>query len=345
MRPLQRLFLRLLVALSLTACAVADSTSESLLSGGYQEAVFSVSDAAEWVAFLEEVAGWDVLHDGELDPAMLAGWQLPSEASAREVVVGNPGTKRGFIRLLQFRGVEQQQIRSNAQSWDTGGWFDVNSRVVSMEKKFSELQARDWQAASDPVEFEFGPFVVREWLARGPDGIVIALIERVQPPLEGHPQLREMGRLINATQIVSDIDKAREFYLDKLGFKTYLDHVGASKSSGPNVLGLPHNVAVDVVRHVSILHPHAVNEGSVELLQFAGATGADFSARAVPPNLGVLMLRFPVRDIARFAQHVEEQGIEIAMSPQRVALPPYGDVTMMAIRGPDGVWIEFFTEE
>ena len=329
----------------LAACAHADSMSVSPVAGGYQEAVFSVSDADEWVALFEEIAGWEVLHDGVTDPALLAGWQLPDAASAREIVVGNPGTERGFVRLLQFSGVEQRQIRSNAQSWDTGGWFDVNSRILSMDQKFAELQARDWQAASDPVEFTFGPFVVREWLARGPDGIVVALIERVQPPLEGHPNLREMGRLINATQIVPDIAAARTFYIEKLGFKTYLDHTGASKSPGPNVLGLPHNIAAEVVRHVSIVHPDAVNEGSVELLQFDGATGADLSAQAVPPNLGVLMLRFPVGDMTAFAEHIEAMNIETAMTPRHIVLPPYGDVTMMAVRGPGGVWIEFFAKQ
>ncbi len=318
------------------------ATAESLVTGGYQEAVFSVSDTDEWVETFKEVAGWEVLHEGESDRNLLKAWELPENATAREVVLGNPGTDRGFVRLIQFDGAEQVQIRSNAQSWDTGGWFDVNSRIVSMDRKFAELQVRDWQAASDPVEFSFGPFVVKEWLARGPDGIVIAVIERVQPPLEGHPHLREMGRLINATQIVTDIESARAFYMEKLGFQSYLEHVGPSKEAGPNVLGLPHNIAADVTRHVSILHPHKINEGSVELIEFDGATGADFSARAVPPNLGVLMLRFPVADIEEFEAHVQSEGIEIVMSPRTVSLVPYGDVSLMAVRGPDGVWIEFF---
>ena len=129
----------------------ASSAAESLVSGGYQETVFSVSDTEEWVESFTEVAGWEVLHRGAASPSMLEAWSLPDSASAMEVVVGNPGTNRGYVRLVQFSDVDQQQIRSNAQSWDTGGWFDVNSRIVSMDDKFAQLQARDWQAASDPV--------------------------------------------------------------------------------------------------------------------------------------------------------------------------------------------------
>lgn len=331
--------LLLLGIVLLTACSV---DADSPVAAGYQEAVFSVSDVEEWAEFFETVGGWRTIHDGELDDATLAAWQLPKGASARQIVVGNPGTVRGFVRLIDFDGVEQEQIRSNAQTWDTGGLFDVNSRIVSMDRKFAEIQARDWQAASDPVQFTFGPFVVKEWLARGPDGIVIALIERLEPPLEGNPQLREMGRLINATQIVADIDAARAFYQDKLGFETYLDHNGPSKAPGPNVLGLPYNLATEIPRHVSILHPHGTNEGSVELIEFKGLTGADFSDRAVPPNLGVLTLRFPVNDIAAFSKHAAENDLEVAVPPTAVDMPPYGQVELMAIRGPGGVWLEFF---
>lgn len=318
--------------------------AESPVGSGYQEAVFSVSDVESWTSFFEDVAGWSVIHSGIADDAVLSAWNVPKDVTAREVVVGNPGTERGYVRLIQIDGVLQQQIRSSAQSWDTGGFFDVNSRVFSMDRKFRELQSNGWQAASDPVQFSFGPFVVKEWLTRGPDGIVLALIERVAPPLEGYPNIREMGRLFNATQVVSDIDAARDFYQNKLGFEAYLDHSGSSETAGPNVLGLPHNLASTIVRHVSILHPDGKNEGSIELLQFDGATGADFSSRAVPPNLGILMLRFPVEDIDAFAAHVMEHDIEIAVQPTNAKLPPYGTVALMAIRGPGGVWLEFYQQ-
>ncbi len=323
----------------------ASAQAESLVAGGYHEAVFSVSDRAGYVRFFEEVAGWQVLHEGMASDDVLAAWQLPDAASAMETVVGNPGTNRGYVRLIEFTGVDQQQIRSNAQSWDTGGWFDVNSRVLDMDAMFAEYQSRDWQGASDPVQFSFGPFVVKEWLTRGPDGIVLALIERVEPPLQGWPALKKMSRIFNATQIVSDIDAARDFYIEKLGFETYLDHSGASKAAGPNVLGLPHNLATEIPREVSIVHPDGINEGSVELLEFVGADGADWSARATPPNLGILMLRFPVDDIDQFAAHVKARGITVAFDVTDVDFAPYGKARLMGLRGPDGVWLEFFELE
>ena len=333
---MNRLFVALVVLVT------ANAAAETLVSAGYQEAVFSVADADHYAEFFEQVAGWQILHEGKVEPELLAGWGLPAAATASEIVIANPGTSRGYVRLVQFEGVQQQQIRSSAQTWDTGGFYDVNSRVLDMAQKFAELQARGWQAYSDPVQFAFGPFEVREWLARGPDGIVLALIERIRPPLEGWPQLQQMSRLFNATQIVPDLDAARHFYIDQLGFKVYLDHSGPSPAAGPNVLGMPYNLAAEIPRRITIVHPEGTNEGSIELLQFDGLSGADFAARARPPNLGILMLRFPVSDLTAFVQHMHSENIELARPVTELELAPYGRVRMIAARGPGGVWLEFF---
>lgn len=328
-----------LLTFLLVAC---NAEGESLISGGYQEAIFSVSDIDVHESVFVDVAAWEVVERGEISRAQLLAWDLSAAASGRELVLRNPGSTRGYVRLVEFRGVEQQQIRSNAQSWDTGGWFDVNTRTLNMANTFANLQRRHWQAVSDPVEFSFGPFVVKEWLARGPDGIVMAIIERVAPPLEGWPNIQGLSRLFNATQIVPDIETARQFYIDKLGFSAYLNHDAASNEAGPNVLGIPHNLATEIVRHVSIVHPQGTNEGSVELLSFDGLEGADFSSRAVPPNLGVLMLRFPVKNMAAFETLIRREGIEVIFAPTALTIEPYGEVKSMAIRGPGGAWLEFF---
>jgi len=336
-------FLKFLIIFFLYEVALSEEVSQHpIFSGGYKEAVFSVSDLDSAVKFYQNVAGWDVLSKGYVPRKILNSYALEKNIIAREVVMGNPGTERGFIRLVNFEGVDQVQIRPNAQSWETGGIFDVNFRVLNMEKKYKELQQNNWQSMSDPVEFSFGPFIVKEWIPRGPDGIVFAMIERVQPALKGWPNLREMSRIFNATQVVDNIEEAKDFYINKLGFRTYLEHNDVSSTEGPNVLGLPHNLTTKISREVFILHPNGVNEGSIELLKFYGANGRDFSSFAVPPNLGILMLRFPVYDIKKIYQLSLDERIDIIYTPIQVELNPYGSVKLMAVRGPGGVWLEFF---
>jgi catechol 2,3-dioxygenase-like lactoylglutathione lyase family enzyme len=311
---------------------------------GWSEVVMSVTDLEPHREYFSEVGGWDVLAEGSLAPETLAAWGLATEVSAQQLVMGNPGTERGHVRLVRFAGVPQQLIRSNARSWESGGILDINIRVTDMDRKQRQLQQRGWQAHSDPVQFTFGPFVVREWITLGPDGMSIALIQRLAPPLEGWPALREFSRTFNSTQVVRDLEAALGFYRDVLGFEQYLYHEGTSPAPGNNVLGLPWETAMAVERKIWIGHPEGLNEGSVELIEFKGASGRDLSALAKPPNLGLLMLRFPVDNLSALARHLESHGVPPLSGIRQVQLPPTGPARQVSVRAPDGAWLEFYEE-
>jgi len=270
--------------------------------------VQSVTDLEQHQQFMQEVAGWEAIDKGPLDTATLAAWQLAPGISADQVLMANPGTTRGYLRLVEFHGAKQLQIRSNAQPWESGGIFDIDVRVRDMESNFHEIQKRNWHAFSDPIHYSSGPYEVKEWIPVGPDGLSFALIERVKPELQGWPQLRDISRAFNSTQVVSDMPQALHFYRDILGFQKYLYWKGVSKKAEPNVLGLPVELTTKIEREVWILHPQGLNEGSVELLHFDGLSGRNLASRAVPPNLGILMLRFPVNDLDALVKHIQDMG-------------------------------------
>ena len=335
-----RTFATLFALLILLASpALAD---DAVMPEGFSEVVFSVSDLEGAAKFYQEVAGWDVAHLANGDAALAKHWGLAEDQIIRQALLKNPGDDSGFLRLVAFPGAEQKQMRSSAQTWDTGGIFDVNVRVLDIHTKFNQFRDRGWQFYSDPIQFTFGPFVVWEVLTKGPDGVVFAMVERVQPPLEGWPNVRELSHIFNSTQIVRDFDASLEFYRDKLGFKIYLEHEGPSKEPGPNVLALPHNLAAEITRKVVILSPDGTNAGSVELIGFDGLTGADFSGLAAPPNLGILALRFPVDDLDAYQQRLADRGIAPINGPSTLTIEPYGEVEIMTIRSPEGAWLEFY---
>ncbi|MEJ2533987.1 MAG: VOC family protein [Gammaproteobacteria bacterium] len=327
--------------LSLTQCPPAQGDGAFEIDG-WSELVLSVSDLQRHARFYREIAGWEQRAAGPLDAQALAGWCLDPEMPGRQALFGNPGTVRGFVRLVRFEAASQVQIRSNAQAWEAGGILDFNVRVPDMERKFTQMQADGWLAHSDPLQFRFGPFVVNEWIAVGPDGASLALIERVEPPLEGWPQLRDFSRTFNSTQVVKDFEAARSFYQDVLGFREYLSHEGPSPAPGENVLGLPWEVAASSPRRVWIGSPAGDNEGSVELLAFDGLSGRHFGERAVPPNLGMLMLRFPIRGIDAFAEHLAKHGVEPVCGIHAVDFEPHGPARQLSIRAPDGAWLDFY---
>ena len=308
---------------------------------GFREVVVSVGDLEASIELYRTIAGWEVAHRGPAADGQAAAWGLDPDVPIQEALLRNPGAEGGFLRLVRFEGLPQEVIRSSAQSWDTGGFFDFNVRVANARAKFRQLQDLGWHAYSDPQEFSFGKFVVREVLIRGPDEVVLAMIERVAPPLEGWPHLRELSRIFNATQVVRDFDRSFDFYTRVLGFRVYLEHAGASKQPGPNVLGIPHNLTAELPRKVAILSPDGRNSGSIEILSFEGLEGADHSPRAVPPNRGILMVRYLVADLERLRRRLNEHSVAPLGVGKEIVVRPYGTVRTLSLQAPEGAWMEF----
>ena len=180
---------------------------------GWQEAVLSVSDLAQWQAQLADIAGWQSIYSGNVDRRQLTQWGLADDITARETVLQNPGEAQGLVRLVQFQGAEQIQIRSSAQSWDTGGFLSLLLRSRGVDKNFSDARRYQWTGYNDPVTLYLGPERrLRNVVLRGPDGINFGVYERVVPGLEGWPNIRKMSRPFNSMQIIKDRDATVAYY-------------------------------------------------------------------------------------------------------------------------------------
>lgn len=337
-----RFALLLAYALITTVAACADNTSSETGLSGWREVVITSHNPDQWTEVLTNTLGWEVRAQGPIDPALRQFWNLPETATGTETLLANIGADRGMIRLVKLDGVEQTFMRADDRPWDTGGHFDFNVRVTGLYSVREKLLLAGWQGDSAPIQYTFGPFEVIEWIARGPDGVRLAFIERLKPTLEGWPHLKIMSRTFNATQSVADMAKASHFFENILGMKRYLEHKGASKEPGPNVLGLPHEAAAQIDREVLILHPEGVNEGSVELLAFDGATGTDLSANMQPYNFGIATLRFPVLNLDKTLASLRARGLELDESPVAVQLAGIGHVKIVGISSPEGARLELY---
>lgn len=310
---------------------------------GFDEAVIIVRRPEPHLACWLNVGGFTVVHQGAVDPRLVAAWALPTGAAGEEWLLSHPDLATGRVRLIRFSGAgPQDDLRADDQCWDTGGIFDLNVRVLDVAAKSAALRDLHWHGAAPPVTWDFGPVSVREWIARGPDNVRLALIERLAPPLEGFEHLRHFSQVFNSSQIVRDLDAALSFYRDVLGFKVAVEYDHAAFDAGlPNVLGLPPGLADDTGLSIRIVHPGATLEGSIELVQAHGAGGLDLSRPSGPPHFGIAALRLPVRGIHALARRLHAHGIEVAVQPTRVTMPPHGDVELMAVRTSEGAWLEF----
>jgi len=318
---------------------VLEGSSDAFRIGGFHEVVLSIRDLDRESKFYQDLTGWSEISRTECSKDQLGFWHLDSYA--RQCLLTNPGVSNGHIRLVNFDDSERLPIRSSSQSWDTGGIYDIDLRTPDLQATFKELQSAGWMAFSDPLSWQFGKFEVSEVLMKGPDDVVLAIIQRHRPKLEGFPLMKKLSRVFNSSQVVRDMDASKDFYINKLGFKVYMDHVLTGTDEETNLFGMPQNLYRSITRRICILHPEGTNEGSVELIQLDGAQGRDFASHAIPPNLGILLLRFPILNMDAFRDHLVSQDIDIFSDITTLNIPPYGAYKCISIKTPDGALLEF----
>lgn len=310
---------------------------------GYSEAGLGTADPDHWLSLFTELGGW-TLHwegPGAAQPLWPAGAPRPDH----EWLLGAPDAGHGRVRLFRFPGGTPAP-RAGAATWDTGGVFDLDLRVRDLHAWRDRLQARGWRGVSEPVDWPFGELQVREWLAEGPDGVILALVQRLQPPLEpGESAVPEagFGPAFNSSQTVRDLARSLAFY-DDLGFRTMVHHEAPLEGRGGEVLGLAREDAPRTPVGLVIVHPEARLEGSLELVSLPETPGRDLAPRCGPGTRGLNLLRFPVKDLGALAAHLEETG-RLPGALSRVAtwdLPPHGRVAGLSLVSPDGAWLECF---
>ncbi len=309
---------------------------------GFDEAVIIVRSAEPHLACWRDVGGWVLQQQGEVDVRLLRAWGLP-QAVGQEWRLGHPDGSTGHVRLMQLQHAgAQTDMRPDDQCWDTGGIFDLNVRVRDVAAQSAALHALHWHGASPPIRWDFGGLVVKEWLTRGPDNVRLALIERIEPPLPDADQPEGFGPVFNSSQIVRDMDAALAFYCGVLGFQRAVSFKSEAFAAAANVLGLPPGLAPQAGLDLHIVHPKGLKEGSMEIVSVTGADGLDLAATATPPNFGMAVLRHHVRGVNVLARHLSQHGWPLAMPLTRVMLAPYGKVDLLAVRAPDGAWLEFY---
>lgn len=326
----------LLAALAIPSPAAAQQVTP------WTEAVVSVENMASASRLFREVGGWRMTHGGKVDRAELDYWRLRPQAKARFERWCAPGVNSGCIRFVTFTGVDQRPIRLATRAWDTGGIFSIMVRSDNVPALFDAAIARGWWAESTPIRFTFGASDLRNVVLTGPHGINLAVYERVSPPFTAFP----VGRIsqgFNSMRMVQNRPAARAFYEQQLGFAVLFDSNAEPAAPAPSNFGIPINYTPQIKRGATALQPVAgLETGRVEVMQIEGFEGGDVSAHASPPNLGIISVRYPVRNIAAYRAKLAAGGVTIHYAADDVPIGGIGRSTIIAVRDPDGNITEFY---
>lgn len=335
----------LLVFLALFAQAAAQEASFRDIDGGWHEAIIVTRDADNMARFFETVAGWEIIDSGALSKATAAYLTGGQENLAGQyAVVKPPGFDQGWVRIIELEGVEQKIIRANAQPWDTGGVFSLMTRSANLERNKTDAEEAGWTAYNEPYDFGFGDLELRNIVLRGPDGVNLAIYEWVQPKRDDASPPGAVSKAFNAMQMVADIEAAKAFYVDTLGFDIYQQGSFIDPEDRPTNFALPVNYATKIPRDYAILIPQGADDaaGRIELMQFRGFEGRDLSGRAGLSDLGVVSLMFPVSDLQAKEDALKEKAVMFVRERQTIMTPPFGQAEALTVASPDGVFLTFF---
>lgn len=312
---------------------------------GIREVVFSTFDIQRIARPFIDTARFRFTALPDAPREQYSQWRVPAACTRIEqalLVPPDSSTGRGALRLVKFHGVDQKVMRSSQRSWDTGGIFDIDVYSTDLEGVYRSLQRHGWTALGEPVDYSESAFNVKEVVAVGPDGLLVAIIQRYSPPVADQPANQPMSPIFNSSQIVVSLDRALDFYTKTLGWETQLNfNVTDKVEPGADVLGLPLPQARTAIRRVAIVQP-AGQLASVELIENASMHGHDFSTNCLAPNVGILCLRIPVPDARKYAAEIARRGGQLFASPAKIEIAPYGPATIFAVQSPDGAIIEFF---
>lgn len=332
----------LLVLLSGVFPAAADPPPPA--TRGVQEVVVSVRDLEASLRALETVSGWRVSYRGQVDSARLAWWGVPPSAQAREALIGNPASGMGVLRLIEFRGAPQLEIRSSARPFDTGGIFNINVFVRDIDSVFATLQANGFQGYADPSRYELFGKPYAGALIRGPDGLVFNLLERGDRRYADVAPFTAMSHVLNSTQMIGDWESNRRFFEDQLGWHKRWEASPKWLADGQNNMGLPESLVLSgrvTERAASFSFDAQSDGGTLEIFAFEGIRGHDYSERAHPPNLGMLMYTIMVPDLSSYLRRIRARGVTVVADLADIALPPYGRASAAIVRAPSGAWLMF----
>lgn len=307
----------------------------------WSEAVVSVSDIQASTRLFREFGGWTRTHKGKVDRTELDYWKLPKTASATFERLCAPSTDTGCIRFVSFKGVDQRPIRLAARAWDTGGIYSIMVRSDNVPALFEAAIKLGWWAESEPIRFTFGRSDLRNVVLTGPHGINLAAYERVSPPFTSF-RVGRISQAFNSMRMVKSRVTARDFYQRQLGFELLFDSANEPAEPAPSNFGIPLNYTPSVKRAAAALQPVPGETGRVEVMQIDGFTGGDVSTYASPPNLGILSVRYPVRDLQAYRARLSARAVGIAYEAQAARISGIGTVDLIAVRDPDGNITEFY---
>jgi catechol 2,3-dioxygenase-like lactoylglutathione lyase family enzyme len=267
-------------------------------------------------------------------------WGLTPSDRPATYVLDRPGVEGAVrIRLLVFRD-GAPPIRA---TWDprepapfTLGFPTTNLPELDARLRrlgFESLAPMEQSQIPRPDGTKYG---LQESVFKGPDRVHAVGVSR----LDGMPQLGPVdpatghGGPAYSAQVVAGSDAVVRFYCDLLGLELRSDREW--KSGPTSAIGLPAGTSF----RLALVYSPGASTGQLLLMDFRDGAAKPSGVAPRPPNRGLGIYTFMVRDLDATAAKLRGAGVPVVGAPISYDSPDLGPHRAMTVLAPNGVIVE-----
>lgn len=263
-------------------------------------------------------------------PATAASALYGLDSTSREVVLATPGAARGWIRLVATPLVCRDFAALDSRP------FAIDFFTTDLDESIAQTTGAGYHA-SPVATHRFGPLTIREVEIRGPDELIVTLLET--PARRPSILDTEPGRLYSEVHAfvwsAEDLDALLPFWVEGLGMEKITDATFASPDMG-KVLGVPER---SIEARLAVFCDQRADPVRLELIEFLGEPAA--SHPTLPLQGGLHAPAFTVDDWTAAVDALAEATFGTPVDVDTAVHPGARGVTAVA---PGGLRFEVWRE-
>ncbi len=263
-------------------------------------------------------------------------WGLPSDLGYDVYLFHRPGVEGTVEMRIIVTDWETPPMRD---SWNRQqlGPYGMGFPTLDVYKWDDELRALGFERAVPEVEvFQVSApngetYPVTEAPFFGPEYLRIIAIGRGggRPQVGAYDERTGRGGPVYATQIVDDADAMIEFFTRVLDMEVRSDRTWAEYA---------------VPFRFTLIHAKGLQTGHTPLVEYTDEHEIPGLAAPRPPNRGMAMWSYKVKDLDAIIARAEAEGVPIHAGPEMYTSPSLGEHRAATFLAPNGFMIEVFED-
>jgi catechol 2,3-dioxygenase-like lactoylglutathione lyase family enzyme len=271
-------------------------------------------------------------------------WGIPEDIGWELYIMDRPAVPGTIQVRVLVLDRETPMIHTTWNPQEPGP-FSMGFSTTDLQSWDPELRGKGWESLMPLASYQIPrpdgtTYTINETIFNAPDFMHSVGISRG----DGMPQLGPVdpatgrGGPIYSAHIIENSEKVLGFYVDVLGLELRSDR--QFKSSGSKgALGVPDGTEF----RFAIVYAHGATFGHLLFLDYQGRLGLPSSGVDWrPPNRGMAMWSFPVRDMDEILGRLEAGGVELFAGPVEYDSPSLGRHKSVTVIDPSGFMVELF---